>query len=76
MATRPFIAAVNAPMESWRLDTHKQVTTHEGDRNVDAEDFLWSLCSGFQGEDSSCNMDGFYDQQVPFMVPESVSLKV
>lgn len=26
----------------------------------------------FQGEDS-CNMDGFYDQQVPFAVPESVS---
>lgn len=28
----------------------------------------------FQGEDS-CNMDGFYDQQVPFVVPESVSFK-
>ena len=29
--------------------------------------------SVFQGEGSS-NMDGFYDQQVPFGVPESVSL--
>ncbi len=33
-----------------------------------------SHLSLFQGEDS-CNMDGFYDQQVPFVVPESVSLK-
>lgn len=29
-------------------------------------------CPALQGE-HRCNMDGFYDQQVPFMVPESVS---
>ncbi|MEQ2205381.1 hypothetical protein XENOCAPTIV_025197 [Xenoophorus captivus] len=30
-------------------------------------------CPVLQGEDY-CNMDGFYDQQVPFMVPESVKM--
>ncbi|TKS66442.1 ETS translocation variant 5 [Collichthys lucidus] len=42
---------------------------------INGDEAFYSRCKRsygvVEGEDSSCNMDGFYDQQVPFMVPES-----